>query len=247
MKWTILIILVAASLTVNAQTAHKQLRKGDREYKENDLSAAEDAYRRALEAENSAQGSYNLGNTIYKQGRYSEAIKHYEKAAEAGRSAEAKANAFHNLGNAYFQQQEYEKSVEAYKNALRLSPDDMETKVNLAQAMRFLPPPTPQEQPQPEQGEGEEDQEQNEDQEQQQQNEQNSGDQQPQDQQQQQDQQQNQDQQNQSASGQPSEDERDISQEEAERLLEIMANEEQKTMEKLRQAQSKACGSSKEW
>lgn len=246
MRWiTIITILLCCAGVLGAQSAHKQLRKGDREYKGNDLSAAEDAYRRALESENSSQGSYNLGNTIYKQGRYSEAIKHYEKAAEDSRVPEAKANAFHNLGNAYFQQQEYEKSVEAYKNALRLNPDDMETKVNLAQAMRFLPPPAPQEQPQPEDGEGEEDQEQNQDQEQQ--NDQSSGDQQQQDEQQQQSQDQNQDQQNQSAAGQPSDDEREISREEAERLLEIMADEEQKTMEKLRQAQSKACGSSKEW
>jgi tetratricopeptide (TPR) repeat protein len=244
MKWTTFILLFFLVGSLNAQSAHRQLRKGDRQYKENDLGGAEDAYRRALESENSAQGSYNLGNTIYQQGRYGEAVKHYEKAAEESRVPEAKANAFHNLGNAYFQQQEYEKSVEAYKNALRLNPGDMETKINLAQAMRFLPPPAPQEQPQPEDGEGEE-QEQDQQQDQNQQNDQSSGEQ-PQEEQQPSDDN-NQDQQNQSSAGQPSDDEREISQEEAERLLDIMANEEQKTMEKLRQAQSKACGSSKDW
>lgn len=241
MKWIGLLILVLLAEVSVAQRDHRYLRQGDRNYEENDLGAAEEAYRKALEAQESAKGTYNLGNSIYQQGRYDEAIKHYEKAAEASRDPQARANAFHNLGNAYFQQGDYANSAEAYKNALRLSPNDMETKINLAQALRLIPP-QPQEQ---QQQEGESEEQNEEDQQQQQQQDQQSSGQEQQQQQQQQEQ--NQDQQSQQSPAEASEEERNLSREEAERLLQIMENEEQKTMEKLRQAQSKACNSAKDW
>lgn len=241
MKWIAFLLLVFfLTEPVIAQKDHRYLRRGDRNYEENDLGAAEEAYRKALEARESAKGTYNLGNTIYKQGRYDEAIKHFEKAAQESLNPQARANAYHNLGNAYFQQNDFAKSVDAYKNALRLNPDDMETKINLAQAQRLIPP---QPEPDPQDGDSEENNDQEQDQEQQQQDQQSSG--QEQDQQQQQDQ--SEDQQSEQSPAEAREEEENLSREEAERLLQIMANEEQKTMEKLRQAQSKACNSAKDW
>jgi hypothetical protein len=58
-----------------AQTAHKMLRKGDAEYLSKDYKAAEENYRKANETERTQKGSFNLGNTIYLQQRYDEAIK----------------------------------------------------------------------------------------------------------------------------------------------------------------------------
>lgn len=241
MKWIGLFLLLFLAELGVSQKDHRYLRQGDRNYEENDLSAAEEAYRKALEAKESAKGTYNLGNTIYKQGRYDEAIKHYERAAESSRESQARANAFHNLGNAYFQQGDYAKSVEAYKNSLRLNPADMETKINLAQAQRLIQPPPPEQDQQ--EGESEEQNEENQDQQQQQQQQESSGDQEQQQNQQEQDQQQ----QDQQSPAEAREEEENLSREEAERLLQIMANEEQKTMEKLRQAQSQACNSAKDW
>lgn len=240
MKWIGLFLLLFLADLAIAQKDHRYLRQGDRNYEENDLGAAEEAYRKALEAKETAKGTYNLGNTIYKQGRYDEAIKHYERAAESTQEPQARAHAYHNLGNAYFQQGDYAKSAEAYKNALRLNPADMETKINLAQAQHLIQPPPPEQDQQ--EGESEEQNEENQDQ-QQQQDQQSSG----QDQQDQQQQEQDQQQQDQQSPAEAREQEENLSREEAERLLQIMANEEQKTMEKLRQAQSKACNSAKDW
>jgi Ca-activated chloride channel family protein len=114
-----------------SQQAHKQLRKGDKNYKEQDFTKAEEAYRRALQDKRSAKANYNLGNAIYRQERFNEAVKQYEEALSAARNDQERAWAYHNLGNALYNGQEYEKSIEAYKNSLRINPNDQQTKYNL--------------------------------------------------------------------------------------------------------------------
>ncbi|MDX1940505.1 MAG: tetratricopeptide repeat protein [Saprospiraceae bacterium] len=216
--WTI-IFIAAVFTSVNAQTAHKYLRKGDKDYKSQTYSKAEEHYRKALEKEKTAQGSYNLGNTIYQQGRYEEAINSYESAAKAASDNAVKARAYHNLGNTYFSQKQYERSIEAYKNALRLNPSDMETKINLAMAQKLKEPPPPPEQQEQEPPKQEP----------------------PPDSPKQQPQQQ----QGESEQQQP-EEMKDLSKEEARKLLEIIDQEEQKVQQKLRKA-PKPTKSKKDW
>lgn len=206
-----------------AQSAHQFLRQGDKSYESEAYTQAEENYRKSLEKKNSVQGNYNLGNTIYKQERYEEAVSRYEAAARVAEDDLAKALAYHNLGNAFYKQQSYEKSIDAYKNSLRLNPKDIETKKNLALAQRQL-----QIQQQKQQQQEQQNQQQEQQQDQQQQPEQN--------------QQQQQDQQN----SQP-EQPQDLSKEEARKLLEIMEQEEQKVQQKLRKAQTKPNRSTKDW
>ncbi len=132
------ILIIGISVTANAQSGHRYLRKGDKQYEEKSYSQAEENYRKALEKKPSDKGTYNLGNAIYQQKRYDDAARQYEEAAQKAKTPEVKAYAFHNQGNAYFEQKDYEKSVEAYKNALRLNPSDVSTKLNLALAQKRL-------------------------------------------------------------------------------------------------------------
>lgn len=229
-------MLSLLTFAATAQDAHKWLRKGDKAYEDKNFSDAEVNYRRALEKENSPKGTYNLGNSTYRQERYDEAVKHFESAAAAAKDNAAKARAYHNLGNAHFKNQKYQESIEAYKNALRLNPNDLDTKQNLANALRRLPPPPP---PQNQQSQGQE----NKDQQQQQQQQQNQQNQQSGENKNENEQQQ---QQQESPSGQQ-EQPQDLSKEEAQQLLEIMNQEEQKVQQKLRKAQGKNKKSSKDW
>ena len=48
------------------------------------------------------------------------------------------SKSFHNLGNAFYKKEDYEKSVAAYKQALKLNPKDVDTKYNLMMAMAKL-------------------------------------------------------------------------------------------------------------
>jgi Ca-activated chloride channel family protein len=91
------------------------------------------------------QAEYNLGNTIYKNKKYIEAITNYKNAAQTAKNIAQKHKAFHNLGNAYMQDKNYKSAVESYKNALKANAKDEKTRYNLALAKKLLKkyPPKP--------------------------------------------------------------------------------------------------------
>lgn len=123
---------------LGAQKAHRALRSGDKAYEEMRYDEAQRAYQRSLEADNSARGNYNLGNSLYEQGDYEGAAKRFEEAAGLAETATVRERAYRNLGDAYYQQGDYEKSLEAYKESLRLDPNDPATKHNLSMALREI-------------------------------------------------------------------------------------------------------------
>ena len=220
--------------------------------------------------ENDLEASvFNLGNALYKQERFEEAATRFERAAEMAETSEEKAKAYHNLGNSLLKNSKLEESIEAYKNALRNNSKDPDTRYNLAYAQQLLKQQQEQQQQQQDQQEqnenenenenqdqqeeqqqnDQENQEQNENEEQQEQEEQNeqqsdSEEQQEQEQNQQQ-QQQNQEQeqggeeQDQQKANQPQET-RELTKEEAARLLEALKNEELKVQQKLNRQKGKA-------
>ncbi len=140
-RYNLLLPLILASNLLSAQDAHDYLRQGDKAYLNGDFASAESNYRKALDKEQAPSGAYNLGNSTYRQGRYAEAARQFEAAAEQATDPIAKARAYHNLGNAHYRQGNFAASAEAYKNSLRWRPQDPETSRNLVNALRQLPPP----------------------------------------------------------------------------------------------------------
>ncbi len=235
-KYALLLAFLCALTTqAAAQSEHRYLRRGDRAYKENRLDQASEDYRGALEQDNSAQGNYNLGTTLYDQENYADAAKKFEEAAALAEDGKTKADAYHNLGNSLFQQQQYEKSAQAYQRALREQPKDMETRRNLSLALRKLQ--QQQQEKQQQQGEGESDQQQQGEQQQQEGEGQGQG---------------QQGQQPPPTSEQPRQGSEPqaggkLSREEAERQLEIAKEGEEETMQKMRGGQQSNCNSGKDW
>lgn len=122
-----------------AQNTHQLLQKGDAAYKNKDFTSAEQFYRQVdVNGKSSGRAAYNLGNCLYQQQRFDEAIVQYQKATQQLWKPEDEALAYYNLGNAFFEKQDYPKSIEAYKNALRRNPNDLAAKKNLMLAMRKL-------------------------------------------------------------------------------------------------------------
>jgi len=227
----LLMLLVGWSGQLAAQSAHNYLRKADKSYKGSDYKTAEEQYRKSLEKNSSVNGHYNLGNSIYQQKRFDEAVKQYEQAVDGTDNPEVKSNAYHNLGNAHFSNQAFDKSVEAYKNALRHNSNAMDTKQNLARALRMLKQQQQQKQQQQEEQEQQQDQEQE-----------------PNEEQNEDQQQQQQQQEQQEAKEKESEpQEKDLSKEEARKLLQIMENEERKVQEKMKNAKGRKPKSEKDW
>ena len=230
----IIFIAIITALIVNttiAQSAHKHKRSGDLMYDQGEYEVAEEEYRRANSEEASATATYNLGNSIFQQERYDEAIRQYEQAAALSDDPQLKSNAYYNLGNTYMQAQKFDKSVESYIKALKVDPDDLETKKNLTLALQQLQQQQQQQQQQQEQESKEqEDNEEEQEQQEQEQQEKQEGD------------------KEEEQEPQPSEESQDeLTKEEAEELLRIIEAEDQKVQEKLRKANAKPLKTKKDW
>ena len=220
--------------TVTAQKAErKNVRDGNKQYTKEHFTEAEIAYRKSIEVNpRSVEGIYNLGNSLYKQEKYPEAVEQYQLITGQGErllredehNIERLAHVFHNMGNICMKGQDYQKSIEAYKQSLRLNPTDDETRYNLALAQKLL-----QDQQQEEQDQ-EQDQEQEQEQEQQDQN-----------------QDQNQDQQEQQQNPDPQEKEQktqeeqqsneQMSRDNAQQILDAFLQDEKDTQEKVKKIQ----------
>ncbi|MFN2394471.1 MAG: tetratricopeptide repeat protein [Bacteroidales bacterium] len=202
-----------------SQNVNPDLRKGNRDYKNENYSDAEMNYRKALEEEpGNIKALYNLANSLYKQGRYDEATNILEGIAQSDIADSRRADVYHNLGNALLGNQQISEGIDAYKNSLRIRPDDNDTRFNLATAMKML---QEQEQQQQQDQDGEDEQEDQQD-----------------NQQQPQDGKDNQQEQEQQQQPQPRPDQ--ISPEDAQRILEAMKQQEQEIQEKIEREEKQA-------
>jgi len=205
------------------QKENSLLRQGNRQYEQGNYSEAEKDYRRALELnQGSVKGQFNLGTAVYQGKNYGESTRIYENLAGGKHDAATQAKIWHNLGNSLLEEKQYEKSINAYKNALLNNPSDADSKYNLEYARMMLRKQQQQQQ-------------QNQDK---QKDDQQKQDQQKQDQQKQDEQKQQQPQ-----------DQKKLSKEDAERMLEALKNEEKKTMDKVKKQQAKVqvVGVEKDW
>ena len=132
------LFLVPCSLVFGQREA-SDVRKGNKQYNKQDYSAAEISYRRALDTnKESYAAQYNLGEALFKQDKYPEALAAYESAArmlDKNKDKEQMAKVMHNIGNCQFAQQQYDKAVAAFQESLRANPKDNDTRYNLVKAM----------------------------------------------------------------------------------------------------------------
>lgn len=245
-----ILITTLVSAQLSSQTSHKLLRNADKLYLRDNFEGAEETYRKAVEEELSANGEYNLGNSIYQQNRYEEALNHYEQAASLSNDPKVKSDAYYNLGNTYMNMQEFEKGVEAYKNALRNNPNDEDSKYNLSVANRLVKQQQQQQQQQQESGEKEEKEQQQEEEQQQQQqqeNEQQKGDEESEEEKKEESgEKEEEEEENKPESGEEFE-KKDLSKEEAADLLKIVEDQEKRTQQKLKKADTKPNKQEKDW
>lgn len=222
------LILFLCAGTVSAQKAErKNVREGNKLYESEKYTESEIAYRKSLEVNpRSTEGTYNLGNSLYKQGKFPEAAEQYQLIAGQGEkmvaTPEGKAHlseVYHNMGNIFMQNKDYGKAVEVYKQSLRLNPKDDETRYNLALAQKLLSDQQNQDQSQDQQND---DKQENKDQK---------------DDQQQQQQQQPQDDQKQDKTQEQQQSNEQMSKDNAQQMLDAFLQDEKDTQEKVKKAQ----------
>lgn len=124
---------------VQQRLARSFVREGNVLYASQKYADAAISYKKAtVQAATYYKSSFNLGNALYVQKNYKEAIPQYELAATGTEVKLEKAAAYHNIGNAQLQEKEYSKAIEAYKKSLRNNSTDEETRYNLAFAREKL-------------------------------------------------------------------------------------------------------------
>lgn len=115
------------------------IRKGNRDYERARFEESEMRYRSALEKDpESFEAGYNLGNSLYRQGEWQGAEALFKRLTESDAPDEDKFRSHYNSGNAMFQQRKLQEALEEYKQALRIDPNDMEAKFNLAYVKKLL-------------------------------------------------------------------------------------------------------------
>ncbi len=145
-KSYIFAVLCGIASTLNSPFIHGQssqekvlIRKGNENFEHGKYEDAEVDYRKALEINNSSYaGSYNLGSAFYRQEKFSDAGKEYQNIIEKAPDKISKSHAWHNLGNSQLKDGKFEESINSFKNALRLNPEDDDTRYNLAYAKMKL-------------------------------------------------------------------------------------------------------------
>jgi Ca-activated chloride channel family protein len=90
-----------------------------------------------LEEPDSPLLHFNVGDVLYKTGKYEEALQEFAGAMQ-GEDNELKAKTMYNVGNVHAQQEAWSEAVEAYKQALHLNSHDQDIKANLEMALKYL-------------------------------------------------------------------------------------------------------------
>ena len=133
MKNTLFILSLLMCITSFAQNKKSFLRDGNELYTDSSYNDAEIQYRKSLEKDQDYfNASFNLADAVYKQERYKESSALFDALIDNAPTKNDLAKVYHNLGNSLTQEQKLEEAIEAYKNALRINPNDAETRHNLA-------------------------------------------------------------------------------------------------------------------
>ncbi len=217
---TFFIILIVAFSQLNAQIGRRKIVEGNTLFEQERYDEAMNKYRDAqVHDPESPIIQFNMGAANYKKNKYDEALKELESSLTTD-DALAQSQAYYNMGNSLYRLGKLPESIMAYQQALKLNPDDEDAKYNIEFVRRQLKDQSEkqqqdQQQQQQQQQQNQDQQEQQDEQQQEQQQEEEENSEQEQEEQQQQQQQQEM---------QPSEE---LSQEDAERILQAMKEHEE--------------------
>lgn len=236
-KISILIFLSVNFLS--AQAERGVVNDGVDEYEESKFAEAEVNFKKGIEENvESFESRFNLGDAIYKQGRFEEALEEFKNSMPLAMNDESKAGIFHNIGNTFIKSQKLKESIGAFREALKLNPNDMETKYNLSYAIKQMQ----NQQNQDQQNKDDQNQDKNDENKDQQDKDKNEDEDKNQDQPKDEE---NKDQDQQKP--QPQEPKDEISKEEAQRILDALKNNEAELQKKMREQKTKKTNVEKDW
>lgn len=218
------------SVSIMAQTNKKYIRQGNREYEKSKFSDSEISYRKAISTKKeSPDAVFNIGDALYKQNKFEDAGKQFIENINLNEDKNKKSAGLFNLGNSLLKANKVQESIDAYKSSLKLRPDNNEAKYNLSYAQDLLRQQQQQKQKQDKDNKDQNKDKDKKDQNKDQKDKKDQNDQKDKDKNDQKDQDQNKNQQQQ---------QQGISKEDAQRLLNALANDEKNVQEKVKLAKA---------
>jgi tetratricopeptide (TPR) repeat protein len=133
MRKALFILSLLISINSIAQNKKSFLRNGNELYADSSYNEAEIQYRKSLlEDQDYFNASFNLADAIYKQERYEESSALFDALKDDAPTETDLAKVYHNIGNSLVKEQKLDEAISAYKSALRINPNDKDTRHNLA-------------------------------------------------------------------------------------------------------------------
>lgn len=137
------IIFISLVLSISAASSQSATRLGHqagKAYEKKDYPKAQKLYKAAIKADTSMLAArFGLGDALYMQKKYKEAIAEYDHIARSPKVEQQQAaEAFFNMGNSFMRLKDYQKAVEAYKGSLLASPNDNKFRYNYTLAKKLL-------------------------------------------------------------------------------------------------------------
>jgi tetratricopeptide (TPR) repeat protein len=122
-----------------AQTdVRSYIEKGNVFYAQGEFRNAAVTFKHAAQLNpNSFDAWYNFASALYKSEKYILASDAYQRALLLTTDSILRYKTLHNLGNSYVKNEDFDEAIETYKKALRLNPDDNDTRYNISYAMRL--------------------------------------------------------------------------------------------------------------
>ena len=139
-SWTMCIVVavVLHAEVAHGETLRAKIHEGNVLYDQGLYDKALEAYNDAqVDAPDSAELHFNIGNVKYREENYENTIDTYQKSFKT-KDIKLEANAYYNTGNAKYRAGEktsdialWREAMGYYKRAIELDPDDEDAKFNL--------------------------------------------------------------------------------------------------------------------
>lgn len=156
----ILLLIVSLILCTSSAMAqsvvYQKVKAGNRAFAKQNYPMAERLYREALECDSTnTRILFNIADAQLAQDSIALALGTYDEVLKHQPEKLVKAMAHHNKGYIYHMSQDYKSAIEEYKAALRIKPNDEDTRYNLALCQHHLKKQQQQQQQQQQQKEQE--------------------------------------------------------------------------------------------
>jgi tetratricopeptide (TPR) repeat protein len=136
-KIAMMVILLFSGFSSSAQADKEIIKKGNDAYKKADYKTAAVNYGEAVKKnDTNTVAQYNLGNALYKNKNYEDAVNAYEKAQVQMKTPAEKSSAQYNKGVVLQNDKKLEECIEAYKTALKTDPKNADARHNLQLALK---------------------------------------------------------------------------------------------------------------